>query len=68
MIDHPSEHIAHWCRNILVILIHRSSQQTRDTEPMLVYCWASVVDGGTTLNQHWLNGSCLLGSHNYYLH
>ena len=25
--------------------------------PMLIYCWASVVDGGPTLNQHWL-GQC----------
>ena len=37
------------------------SQQTRDVLPMLVYCWASVVDDGPTLNQHWLNVSCLLG-------
>ena len=22
---------------------------------MLVQCWASVVDGGPTLSQHWLN-------------
>ena len=25
-----------------------------------VKCWASVVDGGPTLNQHWVNVSCLL--------
>ena len=24
-------------------------------------CWASVVDGGTTLVQHWVDVSCLLG-------
>ena len=30
------------------------TQQTRDIKPMLVQCLASVVDGGSTLNQHWL--------------
>ena len=24
-------------------------------------CWASVADGGPTLNQRWVNVSCLLG-------
>ena len=28
---------------------------------MLVYCWASVADGGTKLNQHCFSVSCLLG-------
>ena len=28
---------------------------------MLVQCWASVTDGGPTLNQHYVNVSCLLG-------
>ena len=37
------------------------SQETRDIEALLVQCWASVVDGGPTLNQQWLNVSCLLG-------
>ena len=27
-------------------------QETRDIVPMLVYCWASVADGGSTINQH----------------
>ena len=36
-------------------------QQTPDIEQMLVQCWADVVDGGPTLNQHWFNVSCLLG-------
>ena len=36
-------------------------QQTRDVDPMLVYCWSDVVDGGATLTQHWVNVSCLLG-------
>ena len=26
---------------------------------MLVQCWASVADGGPTLNQHWLHGITL---------
>ena len=25
---------------------------------MLCQCWASVVDGGPTLTQHWVNVSC----------
>ena len=37
------------------------TQQTRDIEPMLVYCWADVADGVPTLNQHWFNVSCLPG-------
>ena len=36
------------------------SQHTRDIEPTLGQCWAEVVDGGSTLNQHWFNVSCLL--------
>ena len=28
---------------------------------MLVECWASVVDAGPTLNQHWFKVLCLLG-------
>ena len=31
------------------------SQQTSDIEPMLIQCWASVVD------QSWVNVSCLPG-------
>ena len=38
-----------------------TSQQTRYIDPMLVHCWASVVDGGPTLDQHWLDVSCFLG-------
>ena len=30
-------------------------------EYMLVQGWASVVDGVATLNQQWVNVSCLLG-------
>ena len=32
-------------------------------KPLLDQCWAKVAAGGTTLNQQWLNISCLLGSH-----
>ena len=39
------------------------SQQTQDIHPMLVRCWASVVDGGPALNQHWVNVSCFLCYH-----
>ena len=38
-----------------------AAQQTRDVEPVLVLCWASVADGGPELDQHWVNVSCLLG-------
>ena len=27
----------------------------------LIQCWTIVVDGGPTLNQHWVNVLCLLG-------
>ena len=37
------------------------TQQTRHIDLMLVQCWASVVDGGPTLAQHWIDVSCLLG-------
>ena len=36
---------------------HRS-QQARDVDPMLLWCWASVADGGSALQQHWVNVSC----------
>ena len=39
-----------------------TTQQTRDIDPMLDQCWASVVDGGQTLVQHWVDVSFLLGS------
>ena len=39
-----------------------STQKTQDIDSMLVQCWASVVDDGPTLNQHWVNVSCLLRS------
>ena len=36
-------------------LIRLDSQLTRDIEPLLIQCWADVVAGGPTLNQHWFN-------------
>ena len=30
-------------------------QQIPDAHPMVIYCWASVTDGGPTLKQHRLN-------------
>ena len=47
----------------LYIMLHQltNTQQTRDVGPVLDWCWPSVVDGGTTLVQHWANVSCLLG-------
>ena len=27
---------------------------------LLVQCWLTVYDVGPTLNQHWINASCLL--------
>ena len=42
------------------------TQQTRGFHPMLFQCWASVVDGGPTLKQHWVNASCLLGRAQIY--
>ena len=38
-----------------------ANQQTWDVQPMLVQCWASVVDDGLALQQQWLMVSCLLG-------
>ena len=29
--------------------------QVRGIDSMLVYCWASVADGGAALNQHWVD-------------
>ena len=38
------------------------TQQTRGVDPMLEWCWASVVDDGQTSAQLWANVSCLLGN------
>ena len=34
---------------------------TQKRLPLLVQCWASVVDIGSTLIQQWVNDLCLLG-------
>ena len=39
-----------------------TTQQIQEVEPMLVYCWPTGYDAGPTLNQHWFNFLCLLGS------
>ena len=31
----------------------RPPQQAPDVDPMLFYCWSSIVDGGPTIKQHW---------------
>ena len=31
------------------------SHQRQDVSPMLIWCWANVVDDGPTSNQHWVN-------------
>ena len=41
------------------VLLAVWSQQTRHIETMIVQCWASVADGGTTLNHHCFNVPCL---------
>ena len=52
----------------LVMLIPLKSQQTLHVEPMLIYCWSSVVDGGSTLNKRCFNVLCLLGCHILQIH
>ena len=39
----------------------QKTEQTRDIEPLLFQCWVSVVDGGPTIKQQWLNISCYKG-------
>ena len=52
------------CKMAVLLLAFTSciSQQTRDIHPRLVQCWTSVIDGEPTLNQPWVNVSCLLRS------
>ena len=40
------------CLSVCTGFPYETTKQTEDSEPMLVSCWASVVDGGPTLNQH----------------
>ena len=41
-------------------LLNVITQGTRGVDPMPVYSWTSVCDGGPTLYRHWVNPSCLL--------
>ena len=34
---------------------HNVTQETQYIDPVLIYRWASVADGGPTLNQHQVN-------------
>ena len=43
-----------WPLSTLSIL---STLKTREVLPMLASCWANVVDGCPTINQHWVNVS-----------
>ena len=52
---------ASWASNEGVAREQRNPEQARDIEPMLDQCWASVVDGGQTLIQYWVDVFCLLG-------
>ena len=52
--------------HILLLSESRRTRQTRDARPLLVYCWATVYDGGPTVNQHWVNvfdGEAARGTH-----
>ena len=31
------------------------SAPTKDNQPLLFQCWATVYDGGPALKQHWVN-------------
>ena len=48
-------------REAPIITLSATTQQTRNIEPVLVQCWASVADDGPTVNQHSLNVPSLLG-------
>ena len=37
------------------------NHQIRDVDPMLVHCWTDVVDDRPTMNQPWVDVSCLVG-------
>ena len=38
-----------------------TTHHTRDIDPMLNQCWATVYDACPTLDKHWVVLSCLLG-------
>ena len=37
------------------------TRQTRHIYPMFEQRWSNVVDGGPSLDKHWVDVSCLLG-------
>ena len=41
--------------NVLHIQENKGAQQTRLVDPILAYCWASIVDGGPTVGQYWIS-------------
>ena len=56
-----------WLHKITLLLGYCSiSRQTRNVKTMLVQCWASVVDGGPTLNQQCCNGFLFDGNYVWY--
>ena len=38
------------------------TQQARVTDPLMVQCWSSFYDAGTTFTYQWMNASCSLGT------
>ena len=44
----------------LTAMYKPARQKKRDLNPVHVYCWVSVADDGSILNQHWINVLCLL--------
>ena len=56
-----SETLSRYCTNVIQMFCvywERTSQQTRDVDPMLGYCWASVAD--TRVNINSALGQCLV--------
>ena len=51
--DHGSAVKQHW----LKVSFLQGTLATRYPDTMLVQCWKSVIDDGTTFNQHWV-GAC----------
>ena len=47
--------LSHNKRHPIISSPESVSKQSRDIEPMSVYCWAGVVDAGPTFNQHWVD-------------
>ena len=44
------------CTNVIQMFTGlNAAQKTQGVEPVLVWCWASVADGGPALDQHWVN-------------